>query len=444
MPSNNDQPPNSSSQLLVSRHDASLRPSDHGLAEGLTDEADEPPNIHSHSTATQPQQQQQQQQQVTVAETDDPDSSGTEGDEDRSDHEEDGEVGRVTKLSSPAAAKLRSRSSPTASTAALRLRDASVDTTDSSSGDEAASDSGSVSPSPSTSASPPPSHVHTLAPPVHLPSLTAFDSAATGYSLPANYDPSLPTDSVPPAGVSVSWVNPKLEARTSHTGSGIFALQPIDKDDVLIVWTGRILSAEQTLTLMDTADKHYILQIADGFYQTPLQAGREPADWTNHSCKPNAGFGKASPICLSAMRAIGVGEEVTFDYGMCETDERLWEPMECMCGVEQCRGLITANDWRLHPVLWERYHGYFSPHVQKCIDAYRGQLQQPHDTTTVATAAVADVVVSGNAQVVEEEQVKATEQPCVVVGGGWLDRMLYALGVVRVGALQQASVAITV
>ena len=184
-----------------------------------------------------------------MTEADEPDSSGTEGDEDRSDHEEEeGEVGRVTKLTSPSAGKLRSRSSPTAANAALRLRDASVDTTDSSSGDEAASDSGSISPSPSTSASPPPTLLHTLTPPLHLPALTAFNTAATGYSLPANYDPSLPTDVVPEAGVSVSYVNPKLEARTSHTGSGIFALQPIDKDDVLIVWTGRILNATQTLT----------------------------------------------------------------------------------------------------------------------------------------------------------------------------------------------------
>ena len=434
MPSTHDQPPNSS--LLVSRHDASLRPSDHGLAEGLNEEADEPPNIHSSCDTTQ----QTQQQRVTGTETDDPDSSGTEGDEDRSDHDEEVEVGRAGKLTSPSAAKLRARSSPTASNTALRLRDASVDTTDSSSGDEAASDSGSISPSPSTSASPPPALVHTLTPPTHLPALTAFNTAATGYSLPANYDPSLPTDVVPEAGVSVSWVNPKLEARTSHTGSGIFALQPVDKDEVLIVWTGRILNAEQTLTLMDTADKHYILQIADGFYQTPLQAGREPADWTNHSCRPNAGFGKASPICLSAMRSIGVGEEVTFDYGMCETDERLWEPMECMCGAGQCRGLITANDWRLHPVLWERYKGYFSPHVQKCIDAYKAQLeQQPHEHSTATHAAVAEVVPA-EAQV---EQFRV-EQPCMVLGGGWLDRVLYALGVVRVGALQQAGVAITV
>ena len=375
MPSANDLPPSSSSQLLVSRHDASLRDSDHGLAEGLSDEADEPPHIAACSGGTGPHGQllllQAKQTAVqpspSLHPTDDPDSSGTEGDEDRSDHDEDDTAGRQAKQLTSPSAKLRSTA------AALRLRDAAADTTDSSSGDEATSDSGSISPSPSTAASPP-AHAHVAAPPLHLPALTAFGgTAATGYSLPDNYDPSLPTDAVPPAGVSVSWVSAKLEARTSHTGSGIFALQAVGVGEVLIVWTGRILSAEQTLTLMDTADKHYILQIGDGYYQTPLQAGREPADWTNHSCAPNAGFGKGSPVCVSAMRPIAAGEEVTFDYGMCETDARLWEPMECMCGAEQCRGLITADDWRLHPQLWARYEGHFSPHVQRCIDAHRAQ-----------------------------------------------------------------------
>ena len=425
MPSTHDQAPSCS--LLVSRHDASLRPSEHAVAEGLNEEADEPPNIaNAHGTA-----QPAQPEQAAAAEADESgDSSGTEADEDRSDHDDDGEVGRAAKLSSPSAAKLRSRLTPTAAaTAAQRLRDASVDTTDSSSGDEAASDSGSVSPSPSACASPPPPPpaVLSISPRAHLPALTSFDTAATGYSLPANYDPSLPSAALPEAGVSVSWVSPALEARTSHTGSGIFALQPIAKDAVLIVWTGRILSAEQTLSLMDTADKHYILQIADGFYQTPLQAGREPADWTNHSCAPNAGFGKQSPICLSAMRAIAAGEEVTFDYAMCETDERLWEPMECMCGAEQCRGLITANDWRLHPQLWQRYEGYFSPHVQKCIDQLRAQQQQAEQAAAAAVA-----------------RAERAEQPSVAVGGGWLDRVLYTLGVVRVNALQQAGVALAV
>jgi hypothetical protein len=169
--------------------------------------------------------------------------------------------------------------------------------------------------------------------------------------------------------VNYSWVNPKLEARVSKEGSGIFCLQDIPKDEHLVVWTGRILSTEQAIPIMNTNDKHYILQVGDGFYQVPLSEYREPADWTNHSCEPNAGFGKGSPICLSAMRDLKVGDQVCFDYGMCETDERLWDPMDCLCGTPSCRGKITANDWKLYPDLHIRYKGYWSPHVQRMLDA---------------------------------------------------------------------------
>jgi len=169
--------------------------------------------------------------------------------------------------------------------------------------------------------------------------------------------------------VHFSWVSPKLEARVSAQGSGVFALVDIPKDDHLVVWTGRILSAEQALPIMQTHDKHYILQVGEFFYQVPLCEFREPADWTNHSCEPNAGFGKGSPICLSAMREIKAGEQICFDYAMCETDERLWDPMDFLCGTPSCRGKITANDWKNFPELRQKYKGYWSPHVQRLLDA---------------------------------------------------------------------------
>lgn len=147
-----------------------------------------------------------------------------------------------------------------------------------------------------------------------------------------------PPQSRPPEGVDLgepleapvrfSWVNPKIQARVCKTGTGVYAMEDVPKDETLIVWTGKILSAEEALYIMETEDRHYILQIGDRFYQTPLTQHREAADWTNHSCEPNAGFGKGSPVCLSAMRDIKAGEQICFDYAMCETDPRLWDPMD--------------------------------------------------------------------------------------------------------------------
>lgn len=103
----------------------------------------------------------------------------------------------------------------------------------------------------------------------------------------------------------------------------------------------------------------------------PICSYTEPADYTNHSCDPNAGFG-GSPVSLVAMKDIQVGQEITFDYAMCECIEHLtgncdWE---CKCGASTCRGMFTGADWK-RPELWERYGNYFSPYLLKKVNALK-------------------------------------------------------------------------
>ena len=57
-----------------------------------------------------------------------------------------------------------------------------------------------------------------------------------------------------------------------------------------------------------------------------------------------------------AIRDIAAGEELTIDYAM--TDDEPYE-MECQCGSETCRKLITGTDWQ-KPELQKKYDGYFS------------------------------------------------------------------------------------
>jgi hypothetical protein len=165
-------------------------------------------------------------------------------------------------------------------------------------------------------------------------------------------------------GQTYSWVNPKLQvqATRNHNGWGLVATESLSKNEILIVWAGRILQTDQAIELMSTPDRPYLLQIGDGFYQAPLQTTREPADFTNHSCDPNAGFGLECPIILNAMRDIPIHEEIVFDYAMCETDENLLTPFQCYCGSQYCRGVITATDYQSQE-LQSRYQGYWSPHV---------------------------------------------------------------------------------
>jgi hypothetical protein len=70
------------------------------------------------------------------------------------------------------------------------------------------------------------------------------------------------------------------------------------------------------------------------------------------------------------MRDIKIGEEVCFDYAMCDTMP--YDEFTCGCGSLNCRGKVGGDDWK-KPILQKRYAGYFSPHVQRRIDALRAE-----------------------------------------------------------------------
>jgi hypothetical protein len=93
---------------------------------------------------------------------------------------------------------------------------------------------------------------------------------------------------------------------------------------------------------------------------------REPGDSINHSCVPNCGMRNATTII--AMRDIAIGEELTFDYAM--SDASSYDEFDCNCGTALCRGRVRADDWRLD-TLRHRYKGFFSPYIQRKIEAER-------------------------------------------------------------------------
>jgi len=162
-----------------------------------------------------------------------------------------------------------------------------------------------------------------------------------------------------------SWVNPKLSMETSpKDGLGHFATCDLKKDEPLICWTGRIITGDG-LKSMSQEERHFVLQVDEIFFQVPFMEGsREPADYINHSCEPNAGFG-VSPITLVALRDIKAGEEVTHDYCM----ESSYDfKFECNCGTSACRKRITGDDWKL-PKLQSQYRNYFSPYLWKKIQS---------------------------------------------------------------------------
>lgn len=163
-----------------------------------------------------------------------------------------------------------------------------------------------------------------------------------------------------------SWMNPKLEVReTGKFGKGVFAKEEIEKDEVLAIFGGYILSAKDETNLSKEYNDSGV-QISEDFV---LSSGnkKEETDYFNHSCDPNTGF--QGQIFLVAIRKIKKDEEITFDYAMVLHKSKGIKTyrIKCLCGSENCRGCITDNDWK-KPELQKKYKGYFQYFLQNKIN----------------------------------------------------------------------------
>jgi hypothetical protein len=157
-------------------------------------------------------------------------------------------------------------------------------------------------------------------------------------------------------------------------GHGVWAVDSISCGELIAVFGGEVVTSAELAQL--TRDQVRItLQIDDDAYLVTTREG--PADWINHSCNPNAGF--RGQVSLVAMRDILPGEEITFDYAM--SDATPYDEFDCQCGAIHCRGRVAAEDWR-RPALWRRYHGFFSPYLQRRIDALKVRRRKPTPVLT--------------------------------------------------------------
>lgn len=157
-----------------------------------------------------------------------------------------------------------------------------------------------------------------------------------------------------------SHLSPALKAESIRGQRGVVAARRIAAGEVVAVWGGDVVPEEQ-FSQLPLAQQRISVQIEEHLYLAPRKEG--PAEWVNHSCAPNAGM--CGQIALVALRDIGEGEEVCYDYAM--SDGSPYDEFECSCGAVQCRRRVTGDDWRL-PQLWLRYDGHFSPYLQRRID----------------------------------------------------------------------------
>lgn len=137
---------------------------------------------------------------------------------------------------------------------------------------------------------------------------------------------------------------------TAGKGEGIFATKCFKAGEIVMI--GRI--KEKVFMnhshASQTGENEYV-----------LHAGSITK--VNHSCHPDCGIrlNETGAHNFVAMRDINVDEEITFDYAMRNYGIDYF-PKHCMCGSEECRGVISG--WKdLSDKKKKEYKGFVAPYL---------------------------------------------------------------------------------
>jgi uncharacterized protein len=160
-----------------------------------------------------------------------------------------------------------------------------------------------------------------------------------------------------------SYLSPKTRVGPSPIeGRGLFARRRIRKGEIVAIKGGHVYGARTLAKVKGRIAVSYI-QIADRFFIGALTAAEVARNkiFINHSCAPNLGI--RGQITYVALRDIGAGEELTYDWAM---EEHGRARTLCRCRARRCRRVLTGRDWTL-PRLQRRYRGYFSSYIEDKI-----------------------------------------------------------------------------
>jgi len=140
--------------------------------------------------------------------------------------------------------------------------------------------------------------------------------------------------------------------KTSGTGEGLFTKVNFKKGDHIFTWEG---------TLKKGRYPYYVgsrwLQIEKYQWIAPL---RSNLGWyINHSCNPNSGI--RNSVNIVAMKNIGEGEEVTFDYSTSESENGWY--LTCHCKNKNCRRIVRSYTY-LSAELKLKYRDFISEYLK--------------------------------------------------------------------------------
>lgn len=158
-----------------------------------------------------------------------------------------------------------------------------------------------------------------------------------------------------------NWINDKLEVCTLEgIGNALKVVHTIKKEELVVCYGGVIIDTQE-LRDMPTERQMYTIQINDELYLSAVPGiDFGIGEFLNHSCNPTCGF--ASEINLVAIRELNPGDLISVDYATCNSS--FPSDMKCLCGSNNCRGVIRENDWQLEE-LQSRLLEYYQPYLKR-------------------------------------------------------------------------------
>ncbi|HVO67054.1 MAG TPA: SET domain-containing protein-lysine N-methyltransferase [Syntrophales bacterium] len=135
-------------------------------------------------------------------------------------------------------------------------------------------------------------------------------------------------------------------------GVGVFAVQKINEGDFvaegvceedykdLVLWD----EVKDASPLIKRKISDFCIGTPEGFIPPEdHDFSKLTVEWYfNHSCEGNVGFDENGDFV--SIRDIPEGEELTYDYGLAESNPLFL--MQCRCKSTSCRHTITGNDWK--------------------------------------------------------------------------------------------------
>lgn len=131
-----------------------------------------------------------------------------------------------------------------------------------------------------------------------------------------------------------------IEVRKSSIGLGMFTKGTIPANVPIKEFRGPILTTDEL-----PHDSSIYLQVGVNVFIGPISTVNG-VDFINHSCNPNCYIhviGKRA--ILYSMYVIPANSELVFDYSTTSTDTHDTWKMDCVCGYNKCRRVISGYQY---------------------------------------------------------------------------------------------------